>query len=123
MLSVVATPAAAIVAATSVLTSESTIVAVAALLLLVTSGVLVTEAAEAAILVVSSNMAGVTAEALLLRMLRTLSALSRGVLRSRSRATRLRSKSRRTWSASLRLAKRLQGLFAETLLTALLLSI
>lgn len=124
MLPVIAPPTTAVVAATSstVLSSKSSVVSVATLLLMAPR-VLVTKTAKTAILIVTAKVTWITTKALLLRVLRTLSTLSRCVLRGRSRAARLRTKSRCTRSAILGFAERLQRLFCEALLTALLLSV
>lgn len=122
MLSVVATPTTTVVAATTVLPSKTTVITVTALLL-VAGRVLMAKTAKTAVLVVAAKVAWVAAEALLLRVLRALSALSRSVLRGRSGAARLSSDGRRARPAVLGLAKGLQRFLTKTLLSPLLLSV
>lgn len=123
MLPIVSAPATAVVASTAVASSKSTIVAILALLVIASA--LVSQSTEAAILAISTKMAGIAAEALLVGLLwmTALSTLARSVLSSGSRAAGLSTQSRGRWPTALRVAKRLQGVFSRAGLTALLLSV
>ena len=107
MLTVVGAPSAAIVAA-SVAASKATVVTVAASL--VTTASLMTETAKATILAALSTLklvqvSWVTAEALLMRLLRKALALARGVVGSRSGTARLATQRRWARSIALRIAE------------------
>ena len=124
VLAVVGAPtAAAVVVPTAVATTESTaVVAVAALLV---AALLVTEAAEAAaVLAVAGEVAGVAAEALLVRLLlvQALCALARGALGGGTGTALLSSQSGLAGSCALGVAEALHRVVA-LLLAALLLAV
>lgn len=132
LLSVVRTPAATVVASVPSCTAKAAVVAasigILLLLLLMASAALVAQSSEAAILAAltaSLQVAGIAAEALLMRLLRnsTLSALAGAVVCCGSRSAGLRSEGGGTGSGAFVAAKRLQRVFVATLLTSLLLAI
>jgi hypothetical protein len=119
---VVSAPASAAVASAAIPSSKSTVVSVLALLL-VASAALVSKSTKTAtvLTIVTTEMTRVTAEALLVGLLRT--ALSRSVLCGRSWTTLLSAQGRLAGATALGIAKWLQGVFAGSWLTTLLLAI
>jgi hypothetical protein len=119
---VVSAPATAAVASATITSTEATVVAILALLLVASAAALVSKTTKAsAVLAVATEMTWVASETLLMRLLRT--ALARGVLCGRSGTALLSAQGRRAGTSTLRVAERLQGIFAGSWLAALLLAI